>query len=667
MIDTSEYGRLSRLFEQNFIEYSAYVIRERAIPDMADGLKPVQRRILQTLFNMEDGRFHKVANVVGETMKLHPHGDASIFAALVNLANKDYLIERQGNYGNIYTGDGPSAARYIECRLSALAKEILFNKDLTQFVDSYDGRMQEPVRLPVKIPLLLLQGAEGIAVGMATKVLPHNFNELLQAQKCILRGKPFEVFPDFPQGGILDVSAYQQGNGRLRCRAKIEEKDEKTITIKEIPYGTTTESLIESIERAARSGKIKVVSVNDYTAEEVEIEIKLARGVYAAETIPALYAFTDCEMAITPNLTVISDSTPATVAIDEVLRHTTEKLVRDLEQELVIELGRLREKRHAGLLEQIFIEERLYKEIEECGSYEGVLAAVTVALEPFAERLTRSVTREDVERLLEIRIKRISRYDLDKKRAEIEEIEAEIGRTEASLRDMTAFTIRYLDRLLKKFGPLYPRRSKIEVFEEVTARDVALANLTVGYDRKAGFLGHLVKADADASFSCSEYDKILLISKIGLYKVINVADKVFVGHDLLWVGRLEEGLIFNLIYRNGEEGLSYCKRFLTPKFILEKEYRLFPAHPRSAIEFLRVGQECRVRVSFVPSKRSKANVADIDFSSVLIKGSTALGRRVATRVVRRITELSFDQAAPAEEKAPQPLALFNTSLKSNSE
>ncbi|HIE07708.1 MAG TPA: DNA topoisomerase IV subunit A, partial [Desulfarculaceae bacterium] len=361
---TEDFGALHQLFDDNFLDYTSYVIKERAIPDLVDGLKPVQRRIMQTLANMDDGRFNKVANVVGDAMKLHPHGDASIYSALVNLANKGYLIERQGNFGNIYTGDGAAAARYIECRLSPLARETLFNKDLTEFVDSYDARMKEPVTLPAKLPLLLLQGAEGIAVGMATKIMPHNFCELLDAQKKILRDEPFELFPDFPKGGLVDVSGYNHGNGRIKCRARLVEKNEKTILVKEIPHGTTTQSLMESIEKAARLGKIKIQSINDFTAEDVEIEIKMARGIYARDTIKPLYAFTDCEISISPNLTAIHNNQPVVVAVEDVLRLNTDKLVRDLETELQIELDRLREKLQAHLLEQIFIEERLYKQIE---------------------------------------------------------------------------------------------------------------------------------------------------------------------------------------------------------------------------------------------------------------------------------------------------------------
>ena len=633
------------------------MIRERAIPDLVDGLKPVQRRIMQTLANMDDGRFNKVANVVGDAMKLHPHGDASIYSALVNLANKGYLIERQGNFGNIYTGDGAAAARYIECRLSPLAREILFNKDLTEFVDSYDARMQEPVTLPAKLPLLLLQGAEGIAVGMATKIMPHNFCELLDAQKKILRDEPFEFFPDFPKGGLVDVSGYNHGNGRIKCRARLVEKNEKTILIKEIPHGTTTQSLMESIEKAARLGKIKIQSINDFTAEDVEIEIKMARGIYAGDTIKALYAFTDCEISISPNFTAIHNNQPVVTSVEDVLRLNTDKLVRDLETELQIELDRLREKLHAHLLEQIFIEERLYKQIEECKSYKLVTETVDLALKPFRERLLRDVRKEDIERLLEIRIKRISRYDIDKKSKEIKEIEIRSRRVEKDLRDMVGFTINYIDDLLKRYGPLYPRRTEIHAFREVKARKVAISNLEVGYDRESGFLGHLVKAEE--SFSCSEYDKLMLIFKNGMYKIINVTDKLFVGSDLLWVNKLQQKLVFNIVYRDGRENLAYVKRFATPKFILDKEYHLFAEHKRSLIQFLTTEPEGRIRVYFAPSKRAKHNYADFDWNEFLIKGVAAKGKRISPRVVRRIA----DWTGKRSEKEPSPPSLFDIKKK----
>lgn len=658
METVTDYGELHQLFNENFLEYSSYVIKERAIPDIGDGLKPVQRRIMQTLFNMDDGRFCKVANVVGETMKLHPHGDQSIFGALVNLANRGFLIERQGNFGNIFTGDGASAARYIECRLSPLAREALFNKDLTEFVDSYDGRLQEPVCLPAKLPLLLLQGVDGIAVGMATKIMPHNFVELLEAQKNILIEKPFGIYPDFLQGGELDASGYADGNGRLKCRAKIVEKNEKTILIKEIPYTTTTQSLMDSIEKAAKTGKIKIQSINDFTAEEVELEIKLARGIYAHETIKALYAFTDCEVSISPNLTLIRDNRPVNISVSEVLEYNTRKLIRDLETELTIEQDRLRERLHAHLLEQIFIEERLYKKIEECSTYKLVFSTIEEALLPFRDKLVRDISKEDIERLLEIRIRRISRYDINKKQKDIKEVEKKIRKVEKELKDMVGYTILYIDGLLDKYGHLYPRQTRLRTFAEVEARKVALSNLTVGYN-KDGFLGHQVQTDTDMSFACSEYDKILVIHNDGLYKVINVPDKVFIGHDVCWVGKYEEKLTFNIIYRNGEQNLSFVKRFTTPKFILDKEYRLFPEHKNSVIQFLAIGEEGRVRVYYRPSKRARSNYEDFELQSFLVKGSAALGKRVSTRVVRRIGVLADKKTEDVpEEEGPKPLPLF---------
>lgn len=639
-------GKLHQLFETNFLEYTSYVIKERAIPCIDDGLKPVQRRILQTLFNMEDGRFHKVANVVGETMKLHPHGDQSIFAALVNLANKDMLIEKQGNFGNIFTGDQASAARYIECRLTPLAKEILFNKDLTDFEESYDGRMMEPLTLPAKIPLILLLGAEGIAVGMATKILPHNFCEILEAQKSILRGEEFEIYPDFPQGGLLDVSGYEDGDGKIRCRAKIEEVNEKTIVIKEIPYNTTTQSLIDSVEKAAKANKIKIQSINDYTAEEVEIEIKLTRGIYAKDTIKALYAFTDCEVPITPNLTLIRNNVPETLTVTEILHHTTEKLVKDLRKELEIDLGRLKDRLHARMLEQIFIEERLYKTIEEETTYASVMKSVEAALVPFREELDRDVTKEDIERLLEIRIKRISRFDINKQQKEIKEIRKDIKVINKHLKDMITYTINYLDGILTKYGPNYPRRTELASFSEVVMRKVALSNLTVGYHRKEGFLGHQVKAEDDKddiSFNCSEYDKILILFNDGKYKVVQVPDKIFVGNDVAWIGKVEGKLLFNMIYRDGKENLVYIKRFNTPKFILEKEYHLFPQHKRSRILLLSFGENKHARVSLMPSPRARTNVVQVSFDEYLVKGAAAKGKRVSPRVARRVID-STEQA-----------------------
>ena len=650
-------GKLHQLFDKNFLEYTSYVIRERAIPSVEDGLKPVQRRILQTLHNMEDGRFHKVANVVGETMKLHPHGDQSIFAALVNLSNKGFLIEQQGNFGNIYTGDRASAARYIECRLSPLGKEILFNKDLTAFIESYDGRMQEPVTLPAKIPLLLLMGAEGIAVGMATKILPHNFCELLEAQKKILRGEEFALYPDFPQRGLIDISSYEEGNGKIRCRARIEELNEKTIIIKEIPYTTTTQSLTDSIEKAAKAGKIKIVSINDYTAENVEIEIKLARGIYAKDTIAALYAFTDCEVSIIPNLTLINGMTPETSTVSEVLRLNTARLKDDLQKELEIEHGRLEEKLHAKILEQIFIEERLYKNIEEETSYPSVVTTVLKSFSPYHEQLLRPVTKEDVERLLEIRIKRISRYDINKQHKEIKEIRKRIKEIIKSLKDMVGFTISFLDQLLEKYGHFHPRLTEITSFSEVSIRTVAISNLQVVYNRKTGFLGHQIKEEdpaEDISVACSEYDKLFLLFADGLYKIIPVVEKLYVGQELTWFGVVEKDIIFNVIYRDGVENLAYVKRFTTPSFIMEKEYRLFPEHKRSRILHLDFGEDKFVKIYLVPSSRAKSNSMEIALSEFLMKNVAAKGKRISSRAIRKIISSTGSGLGPVKQNLTLP-------------
>lgn len=653
----STVGTLHQLFDKNFLEYTSYVIRDRAIPTIDDGLKPVQRRILQTLFNMEDGRFHKVANVVGGTMKLHPHGDQSIFAALVNLSNKGYLLTQQGNFGNIFTGDRASAARYIECRLSPLAKEVLFNKDLTEYVESYDGRMLEPITLPAKIPLLLLQGAEGIAVGMATKVMPHNFCELLEAQKKILSNEEFTLFPDFMQGGFVDVTSYEDGNGKIRCRARIEEENEKTILIKEIPYTTTTQSLTDSVEKAAKAGKIKITSINDYTAEEVEIEIKLARGVYAKDTIKALYAFTDCEVSITPNLTLINGTTPETTSVSAVLKHNTYKLKDDLQRGLKIDLGRLEEKLHSRLLEQIFIEERLYKNIEEETSYNAVINSVAEGLASFTDELLRPVTKEDIEKLLEIKIKRISRYDINRQQKEIRAIRKEIAGIKRYLKDMVGYTISFLDTILEKYGADYPRKTEVKSFSEVSIRKVALSNLVVGYNRESGFMGHLIKVEnekEDQSVACSEYDRLILIFSTGLYKIIPVTDKLFVGHELEWFGLVKRDTIFNIIYRDGVGNVAYVKRFKSPKFILDKDYKLFTEHKRSKILLMSFGEGKFARVNLMPSSRARTNSIDIIFDEYLIKGASAKGKRISNRVVRRVVSSTGPRILPVKQNLPLP-------------
>ena len=437
----------------------------------------------------------------------------------------------------------------------------------------------------------------------------------------------------------------------LRLREHI--KNEKTIVIEEIPYSTTTSSIIDSIEKADKSGKIKIQSINDYTAEKVEIEIKLARGIYAKDTIKALYAFTDCEVPISPNLTVIKDNQPVNISVEEVLQYNTEKLVKDLEKELQIELGRLQDKLHARTLEQIFIGERIYKKIEECKTYKTIISTVQKGLEPFTGKLVKPVSQDDIERLLEIRIKRISRFDIDRQRKEIKEIKGAIKDLEKKLKDIVGFTIIYLDNLLKKYRRRYPRRTTIDTFTGVKARKVALSNLTVGYHRETGLLGYHVKTDCDLSIACSEYDKILLIYRDGRYKAIKVPDKIFVDHDIYWAGKVEGKRVFNLLYREGSSSLTYVKRFTTPKFIMDKEYRLFPAHKKSWIQFLQTGEGARVRIDFIPTKRSKTNSQRLEFDEYLIKGGGALGKRLATRTVRRISELTVKVSGQQDNAAAE--------------
>jgi topoisomerase-4 subunit A len=484
---------------RNFIEYASYVIIDRAIPDILDGLKPVQRRILATLSKMDDGKFHKVANVIGDTMKLHPHGDASIGDALVVLANKDYFIEKQGNFGNPITGHAPAAARYIECRLTDLAKETLFRKALTEYRPSYDGRNEEPVALPAKLPVLLMLGAEGIAVGMSTRILPYNLPELLQAQIKILQNEPFEIFPDFPTGGIVDVTDYDDGHGKVKVRARLEKRDEKTVVVREIAFGTTTESLIASIESAAQKGKVKIGAINDFTTDRVEIEIELSRGVYANEEM----------------------------GVSEVLCFLTDQLRELIKAELQHELGQLTDRKHWLDLERIFIENRVYKRIEKAKTAKTVVSAVRKGLGPFVEQLDREITDDDIDGLLKIPIRRISQYDIDKNRTDLETTVKAIKGVRGKLRKLTPTTIAYLEHLLKTYGDRHPRRSEIGSFEAVDVRAVARQNIKVAYDPESGFFGSDVKG-SKYQFTVSEYDRILIVSRDGSFRIVGPEQKVLV-------------------------------------------------------------------------------------------------------------------------------------------
>ena len=626
---------LKQQMQTNFLQYASYVILDRAIPNVVDGLKPVQRRIMHTLRGIHDGKLHKVANVSGQTMVYHPHGDAAINDALVNMANKGFLLDTQGNFGNIFTGDPAAAPRYIETRLSPLAMETLFNPDLTEFLPSYDGRNKEPVVLPAKIPLLLMQGAEGIAVGLSTKILPHNFIELLQAQVSILEGEEFSLVPDFPTGGIMDASDYDNGRGKVKLRAKMEIKDQKTIIIREICYGTTTESLIRSVDEAAKRGKIRIDSINDYTAELPEVEINLPRGQYADDIIAALYAYTDAEVSLNSHMTVIKDNFPWEADVDSILRHNTDSLKGYLKRELEIERERLLEKIFLKSLEQIFIENRLYKSIENVADYEKIHTTVAGSLKPYHKQLMREPNFDDRERLLAIPIRRISRFDIDKNEEQIAELQARLEQVEKDLKRIKAVTIRYLKALIKKFGPLYPRRTEIKAIEQVDRRAIEERSVTVGIDAKGGFVGTKVKSEM--SIECSNFDKLLIIFSDGTYRVINIPEKDYV-HDgsskMIYAGVADKKTVVNVAYRNKKTKHAYAKRFVVSKFILDKEYRFL--EDGVALDYFSTDSDARLKVEFVPKERQKVSSQEVAFSDFAVKGVTAKGVRIATKEVKKI-------------------------------
>src|SRR5438552_16225645 len=553
-IEQPLHGRVNT----SFMQYASYVIRDRAIPHLTDGLKPVQRRILWSLHEKDDGRFIKVATISGHCAQYHPHGEAAISDALVVLANKRYLIEGQGNFGNIFTGDPPAAPRYIECRLTDLARTELFKDDLTEFVTSYDGRIQEPVSLPSKLPLLLMLGTEGIAVGMSCKILPHNFPELLEAQIAILKRQSFKLLPDFPTGGLMDAREYKDGAGGIKVRAKIKTRDDSTVIIKEIPPTTTTDSLIASIEDAARKGKIKVKSVNDFTSEDVEIEIRAPSGVSAEKLVDALYAFTDCETTIASRIIVIKNNRPVEMTVSEVLKANTEQLVETLKRELELRASKLQEELHFRTLERIFIEERIYKKIEQCKTNETVMSAVHDGFKPFRKELVREMTAADVERLLQVRIRRISLFDINKHREEIEKTKADLNETRRNLKNLTKYVIGHLETLLAKYGPLYPRQTKSSRYDEVDAKEVAFKAFKVAYDRESGYVGHKVSG-GEFTVECTKFDKLVLVFKDGHYQVVELPEKLFVGPDLVYCGLPERERIFTLAYTNREA--TYLKRF----------------------------------------------------------------------------------------------------------
>lgn len=626
---------LKQLMQLHYLKYASYVILDRAIPHVIDGLKPVQRRILSVLWNMHDGKLHKVANVVGQTMAFHPHGDAPIKEALINIAAKGYLLDRQGNFGNLYTGDPPAAARYIETRLSPLAKETLFNPDLTPYVPTYDGRNQEPVYLPAKIPLLLLQGADGIAVGMSTHILPHNFIELLEAEIAILEGRDFTILPDFPTGGMIDASQYEKGKGKVKLRAKLEVRDPKTIVITEICHSTTTESLTRSIDEAAKRGKIKIESINDYTSEKVEVEIKLPRGVYAQDVINALYLYTECEVTLNSQIVVIKDDLPWETDVHEIIQYHVEKLQEYLKRELEIERDRINEKIFEKSLEQIFIENRLYKKIENISKYEQIHSAIESSLEPFHKQLSRIPTYEDRERLLSIPIRRISRFDLDKNKEEIMAYQEKLIQIEKDLKSIKKVTIRYLKEIIKKYGKGLERKTQFQTIQTVDKKAIETRTVKIGFDSQSGFVG--TKVQGDQSFECTNFDRLLLMFQDGTYQVMNIPEKQYVhtpAAKVVYVGVADKKTIFSVAYRDPKTKFCYAKRFIVDKFIMEKTYRFLDEGKE--LQFLTILPTATIELVFVPKAKQKVSSALFNFDQVLIKGVTAQGIRMANREVKKI-------------------------------
>ncbi|MDR2363493.1 MAG: DNA topoisomerase IV subunit A [Spirochaetaceae bacterium] len=633
---------IKNIFDKNFLEYASYVIKDRAIPDLEDGLKPVQRRILHSLFEMDDGKFHKVANVVGHCMKYHPHGDASIGSALVVLANKEFFIDRQGNFGNVFTGDEASAARYIECRATSLAKDIFYNPKLTPMADSYDGRNREPVLFPAKIPVVLVMGAEGIAVGMSTKILPHNIIEVLEAEKACLSGKKFQLYPDFPTGGLVDVSDYRDGNGRVLVRAKLDTSDPKRILIRELPLGSTTESLINSVETAAKAGRIKIQSISDFTTEKVEIEIKLARGVYSEETVDALFAFTECEQSISVNLLVIRNGLPEVMTITDVIKHHAGQLVKILTKELELEKKELLDKLHQRTLERIFIEERIYKAIEKMKTADGVRNAVIEGFRPFLKEVgSRGVSPEDVERLLKIPIRRISLYDINKAKAEMLEIQARIKEINGHLKNIIIYALTFLDGIIAKIKAdeelgRGARKTKVGAFDKVDVKEVVRKDLELKYDRNTGYLGTAVTGETLAAVS--PFDRVLTIRENGSYAVTDLPEKAFVGARAWWIGVADKealgALVFTVIYKESGTGYPCIKRCVIEGWIMNKEYSLVPEG--AAVLHLDTRPKFSFTAYYVPKLRLKITKENFKAQNYLVKGLKAGGVRLAAKEVDRI-------------------------------
>ncbi|TXI32006.1 MAG: DNA gyrase/topoisomerase IV subunit A [Niabella sp.] len=672
-IEQSSGTGIQGQFKTWFLDYASYVILERAVPAIEDGLKPVQRRILHAMKEMDDGRFNKVANIIGQSMQYHPHGDASIGDALVNLGQKDLLIETQGNWGDVRTGDDAAAPRYIEARLSKFALEVAFNAKTTEWQLSYDGRKNEPVTLPMKFPLLLAQGADGIAVGLSTKILPHNFCELIDASIKYLKGKKVDLYPDFQTGGMVDASDYNQGKrgGKVKVRAHIEEADKKTLLIKSVPYGVTTEQLIDSIVKANDQGKIKIKKVTDNTAANVEIQVDLAPGISPDITIDALYKFTACETSISPNACVIVDHKPQFLSVQDLLKISADNTRDLLQKELEIKLTELNEKWHYTSLEKIFFEEKIYKELEKKHeTWEKVIAAIDKAFVPFKPRLKRDITREDILKLTEKPVRRIYKLDIDELNEQISNLEAEIEQVNHNLNNLVDFAVAYFENLLKKFGKGRERKTEIRQFEIIEAKHVTIANTKLYADLAAGFIGTSLKKN-DFLFECSDLDDIIVFTKRGIMKVIKIADKTFVGKDIIHAAvfqKNDERTTYNMIYADGKSGVSFAKRFNVTGITRDKVYDLTKGDEKSKVQYFSVnpnGEAEVVKIVLSPNCSARIKELDFYFEELAIKGRSSMGNQVTKYPIRSVKFKEAGRATLSGKKLwfDDKFGRFNTEEK----
>jgi len=642
--DLNSLIKVGGMYKEWFLDYASYVILERAVPDLTDGLKPVQRRILHSMFDLEDGRYNKVANIVGHTMQYHPHGDASISDAMVQVGQKELLIDMQGNWGNIYTGDKAAASRYIEARLSKFALEVVFNPKTTNWQLSYDGRKKEPIHLPVKFPLLLAQGAEGIAVGLSTKILPHNFNELIDGSIKHLKGRSFKLYPDFQTGGSIDVKNYNDGNrgGRVKVRALVEKYDKNVIKIKEIPFGTTTASLIESIIKASEKGKLKIKKIEDNTSSDVEVLVYLPSGASMQKSIDSLYAFTQCEVSISPLCCIISNNKPEFLGVKEILKTSTENTKDLLKKELEIQLNELESQWHTISLERIFIENRIYRDIEEKTTWDDVISTIDNGLVPFKKKLKRDVSVDDIKKLTEIPIRKISKFDLNKVKEKLNNIEITIEEVKNNLNHIIEYTIQYFTHLKKHYGKERKRKTKIEEFDDLDKKKISIKNQKLYVNKEEGFIGTSLKKDEFIS-DCSDLDDIIVFTKQGVMKVVKVDGKVFVGKDILHVSLFNSDIkekTYNLIYRDGKNGTSFMKRFKISGVIRDKEYNLTQGKENSEVLYFSSNTKGIADVVTI-HLRKRASIKkikwEVDFADLAIKGRDSKGNIVTKYTIRKVS------------------------------